>query len=675
MKTNIKKIISILTLLFFALSLIPLNFDITNANANIVYPLKKISKLECRFNEYNTLNSDCIEDLPILRPSDYKRYATENGWYNKYTRIYTVLWWASYKYWWDVGYGWHMWVDIATAKWTPVYAMSDWEVVQARYGSAEWNFVAIKHNINWKTIVSNYLHLSEYFVSKGDSVRAWQQIWLVWSTWNSTWNHLHFQIDTLTTYSPIYYSKNTCPYSYYEITEKGYCFDELSRITIDPLLFLNTNWAILNSINSPTNKVTIKNNKQTNKINNSINTTRTTDHNSSIFDKNVFFDSDFGDIREVQSIYKTIWYYNWEISWNYNDLVESVIKYQLDKNIISARWEPGTWNFWPKTRAQTKKDYLAYINNWGKKATTIIPSNNYNNNSNENTNPWNDLVLSNDNRVSIWWDSSSYKTEKISRENLMTREELEAKEVNDFLKDYKINLEFENAWWNIMVWWTETLHLSITNRRNKYFRWTMPWWMTFEVDKWSLSIFPEKLFYFTDWKREIKINWLKEWNTKLNIKVWNVIVKTFNINIFNGSKSITPDAIQIIEQETHLWETKTGLWILKQWNKALTNIAFNWEYTIKASEWNLLCIKSWDLKDLKFLYKTTCSDSDFRNEVTFSYKDTVWWILIFNYKALNKNVSFEIKTNQWKKLWTKNIAVLNEKTQKNYAYLERNLSN
>jgi hypothetical protein len=37
------------------------------------------------------------------------------------------------------------------------------------------------------------------------------------------------------------------------------------------------------------------------------------------------------------------------------------------------------------------------------------------------------------------------KTIKISRKNLLTREEIEAREVDDFLKDYKIELNFINA--------------------------------------------------------------------------------------------------------------------------------------------------------------------------------------------------------------------------------------
>jgi len=57
MKTNtkIKKAISTLTLSVLTLGFFPLNINTTNASSNIVFPLKKVAKLECRFNEFDTL--------------------------------------------------------------------------------------------------------------------------------------------------------------------------------------------------------------------------------------------------------------------------------------------------------------------------------------------------------------------------------------------------------------------------------------------------------------------------------------------------------------------------------------------------------------------------------------------------------------------------------------------
>ena len=670
MNKTIKKLVSALAVTTMSIGLLPVNFNETKAAANIIYPLKKISKLECRFNEFDTLWDECIEDLPILKTSDYRRYSTENGWYNKYTRTYTVLWWASYKYWWDQGYGWHMWVDIATAKWTPVYAMSDWEVINARFSSAEWNFISIKHNFNWEIVVSNYMHLSKILVSKWDIVRAWDEIWKVWSTWNSTGNHLHFQIDTSTKFSPVYYDRKTCPYSYYEIVEKGVCFDELEKITMDPLLFLETNGAVLNSGNH-TNKISMwnKNTTTTKKSTTNINkntTTKTVNVNNSIFDKQVFIDSPYGDVREVQWIYKALWYYKWELTWDYHDLIESVVKYQLDKWIISARWDAWTGNFWPKTRAQTKLDYNKYLANGGKPAKTYIAVNTPEENiSTKTEETQNEITIADDNRVTIWGNK---RTEKISRENLITREELEAKEVNDFLNWYNIDLKF-NSGTNVSIWWTETLNLSITDRKGKYFKWNMPGAMTFELNNKSISVFPERLFFFTDWKREIKISWLKEWATTLTVKVWNVIIKTFTINVYNGNKTITPDSAQIIWQWTYLWATQTWIWLLKQKNTVLTNLEYSWTYKLKASEWNLVCIKNWNISDLKSIYKANCNDNDFKNEVTFTYKDTVWGLVVFNYKALNKNAKFEI-SRSWKTIWASKIVVFNDVKwlEKNYVY-------
>ena len=45
----------------------------------VVYPLKQISKLDCRFKDFSQLDSDCKQDLISLSPSDYQKYAQDNG--------------------------------------------------------------------------------------------------------------------------------------------------------------------------------------------------------------------------------------------------------------------------------------------------------------------------------------------------------------------------------------------------------------------------------------------------------------------------------------------------------------------------------------------------------------------------------------------------------------------
>lgn len=694
MKTNtkIKKFIWSLVLGSFTLNLLPLNLLVTtNANSNVVYPLKKISKLECRFNEFKDLGSECIEDLPILNTKDYAKYASQNGWYNKFTRLYTVLWGSSYKYWWDVGYGWHMWTDIATAKWTPVYSIADWEVIQAGTKPAEWMYVSIRHNINWKEIVSNYMHLAAINVTKWDRVTAWQFIGEVGSTWNSTWNHLHLQIDVVTKFSPIYYDRATCPYSYYEITEKGVCFDELSKITVDPLLFLETNGAILNSTNTiekvePTRKTT---SVVTNTVKTTTTTVTTSTTSWSIFDRAVNVWANAWDIREVQSIYKALWYYNWDIDWDYSKVSESIIKYQLDKNIILTREDDGAWNFWPKTRAQTKKDYEKYIASGWKPVTTLITSTNISNKTETKQEINNDLTIKEDSRV-----ITNTKTEKISRENLMTREELEAKEVNEFLSEYNIDLKLDDN--QIWIWETKDLNLTVSNRRGRPFKWSMPWEMTFQIENEAVSVFPERLFYFTDGKRDIKITWLKNGNIKLKVFIWKVNVKTFDLVIWKwwvvksvknntSTKNVeikktetpkkvedpkNPTSAQIISRTTYSWDTKNAIAVLKNWTTNFVNKKFDGTYKLKASFWNKICLKKGNYSDLENIYKSRCN-SWFKNEIDFTYEDTVWWVLVFEYKALNKDLKFEVTTSDGKKLAEKNVAVIeNNSLAKNYKYNE-----
>ena len=107
MKVIVNRYTSILTLAMIIFNtLIPFQVSASSKD-EIVYPLKEISKLECRFEDFDKLSSNCKTSLPILNTKDYNKYASLNGWYNDFTRLYTVLWGSSYKYGWDVWNGGH----------------------------------------------------------------------------------------------------------------------------------------------------------------------------------------------------------------------------------------------------------------------------------------------------------------------------------------------------------------------------------------------------------------------------------------------------------------------------------------------------------------------------------------------------------------------------------------
>lgn len=249
-----KKIIFLLFLFFLP----------TLANAKFVYPFKEISKSDCRFSNFETLWANCIKDFPILKTSDYKKYKDD---YN-YRRVYTVLWGATYDYGWDSWYGSHQWVDIATSEGTPVYSIWDWVVKIAWEMTGRWKTVTIEHNVNWRKIYSNYAHLSKIWVVSGQKIQAWDLIGRVGHTGNSYGNHLHFQIDLDTSsIHPYYPSKQNCSDASawsMNLVNKWLCREDLLAKTVDPLAFLESEWAIISKAKN-NEQIKIENKKQVEK--------------------------------------------------------------------------------------------------------------------------------------------------------------------------------------------------------------------------------------------------------------------------------------------------------------------------------------------------------------------------------------------------------------------------
>lgn len=205
------------------------------------YPVKEISKIECKFTPWDKHTDDCKMPLPIIKNAEYDKYKKNTT----YRLVYSVLWASTYDNGWDIWNWSHLWVDFPSAKWTPVYAMWDWTIVTAWTLNWRWGTVVIKHSFQWKYIYSVYAHLDKVVIEKWKNVKEWDKIWLIWNTWNSWWNHLHFQIDINQKWShPYYYS--SCKWNTDDIVNKWTCRDLVIANTIDPINFLETNWASLN---------------------------------------------------------------------------------------------------------------------------------------------------------------------------------------------------------------------------------------------------------------------------------------------------------------------------------------------------------------------------------------------------------------------------------------------
>ena len=619
------------------------------ASSKIVYPLQEISKLDCRFNEFDTLSSNCKQQLPVLKTKDYSKYISQNWGYNDFTRLYTVLWWASYKYGWDVWHGGHIGTDIATAKGTPIYSMADGTVIHSKTDVALWKMVSIEHKIDGKKIVSNYAHMSEIIAKKGQKVKAGQLIGKVGSTGNSTGNHLHFQLDLDTPFHPYYYDYKKCPYSYYKISEEGMCFNELENNTIDPLKFLETNGSILKSINVSGSY---------NSSNSSSNSSSSSTTNNSIFSKTVYIGYSKTDIKAVQRIYKDLGVYKGSINGKYEDLEDDVIKYQLDTGVIKSKSEYGAGWFGPKTRSQTKSDYNKYLANGWKT----------NNNDDDK----------NDNNSEKVYITNNVKTEKISKKNILSREDIEAREVQEFLKKYTVSLNFEDVGWNVQTWKTTKIKLKIVDRKGKWFKWNMPWGMTFIADSSTVQVFPERLFYFTDGERDILIKGLKAGDITISVKVWGTIIKRIPIKVYDNGKTIYPEkAVIVANKSPVLWEINTAVVIFKdEKGKNLINLEYGSTYKVNTNNGTKICLKQGNINELSKLTKTLCEDNEFKDKVTFTFNETVWGIAVFDYKAVNTNTKLEIVNSYNNKvLVTQKLTVKNPKgLATNYEYKKDVLS-
>ncbi len=63
------------------------------------------------------------------------------------------------------------------------------------------------------------------------------------------------------------------------------------------------------------------------------------------------------NVRQLQKTLTTLWYFDWKDTANYWDKTkESLIKFQIDKKLISKATDPGAWKIWDKTKEEIKKE-------------------------------------------------------------------------------------------------------------------------------------------------------------------------------------------------------------------------------------------------------------------------------------------------------------------------------
>lgn len=184
------------------------------------YPLKSISKGN-------------LTELPLIKNADYAQFKGNPD----YRSVYSVLRTASYYGGRDVGMGAHEGVDFATDLGTSVYASYDGEVYSAWYQGNRGNTVVLRHEWNGEIYYTIYAHLNTIYVSQGQMVKEGDILGISGDTGNTTWPHLHFQIEKSNAPFHPYYPTN-CQGSIEEVVNTTSCTSKIIEYTLDPIYFL-----------------------------------------------------------------------------------------------------------------------------------------------------------------------------------------------------------------------------------------------------------------------------------------------------------------------------------------------------------------------------------------------------------------------------------------------------
>lgn len=67
------------------------------------------------------------------------------------------------------------------------------------------------------------------------------------------------------------------------------------------------------------------------------------------------------EIEKLQDLLIQMKLYSWEITWDYNDLIDSIYSFQLNNDIVKSEYSPWAWTYWPKTRLALKNAYNIFL--------------------------------------------------------------------------------------------------------------------------------------------------------------------------------------------------------------------------------------------------------------------------------------------------------------------------
>jgi len=189
------------------------------------------------------MEASCKISLPKITNANYEQFKNSSA----HRQIYTVLYAAPYKAGRDQNAGAHAWIDVATARGTPLYSIGDGQVTYAGRQNGYGNVVKIKYLFKWQYIHAVYAHMDTIQVEAGQKISAWQQIWTVGNSGTTFgalgWFHVHFEIAKDNHGRPMY-GYNGCPdlkKGHMTIIQEWLCREQLLNNQYDPIVLFEQN--------------------------------------------------------------------------------------------------------------------------------------------------------------------------------------------------------------------------------------------------------------------------------------------------------------------------------------------------------------------------------------------------------------------------------------------------
>ena len=241
------------------------------------------------------------------------------------------------------------------------------------------------------------------------------------------------------------------------------------------------------------------------------------------------------------------------------------------------------------------------------------------------------------------------KQPKISRKNIISREEIQRQIVQEFLRTHKFNFKFSNAW-VYYIWKYGSFIISLKDRKWRNYKNILPDDMNIIYDKSFFSAVSPRWLKIIDGSRKITFIPKKTWTTFFTIKLWKSFVYQKTIRIVKKWQSLQVKHWNIITfpKNKYIWQPVWWINIFQDaWYMNIIKVPFKGIYNLTSSTKDVIFCKAWT--NIRYLNYFKCNIYNTSKWINFNYKDTIFGLLVFKFYSNSwKSTKLIVKDLKWK---------------------------